>query len=129
MLNKFSKTALDLKYSVFSSNLKYSVFSSNWVGFTLYASVHHAFIEMRTMAERTIQGVIFINCQSLKGCCFKLGIAICAWTISTEVEFKEFETRLKHRLAPLEIVFSVSRFEPALNWNQFLAVQRCGLNF
>ena len=59
MLNKFSKTALDLKYSVFSSN---------WVGFTLYASVHHAFIEMRTMAERTIQGVIFINClKVLKG--------------------------------------------------------------
>jgi len=28
----------------------------------------------------------------------------------------------------LEIVFSVSRFEPALNWNRFLAVQRRGLN-
>ena len=28
----------------------------------------------------------------------------------------------------IEIVFSVSRFEPALNWNRFLAVQRRGLN-
>ena len=29
---------------------------------------------------------------------------------------------------PLEIVFSVSRFEPVLNWDRFLAVQRRGLN-
>ena len=29
---------------------------------------------------------------------------------------------------PLEIVFSVSRFEPGLNWNRFLADQRHGLN-
>ena len=31
-------------------------------------------------------------------------------------------------LVPFEIVFSVSRFEPALNWNWFLAVQQSGFN-
>ena len=31
-------------------------------------------------------------------------------------------------LVSLDIVFNVLRFEPALNWNRFLAVQRCGLN-
>ena len=31
-------------------------------------------------------------------------------------------------LVSFEIVFSVSRFEPVLNWNRFLAVQRHGLN-
>ena len=31
-------------------------------------------------------------------------------------------------LAPLEIVFSVSRFEPVLNWNRFLDDQGRGLN-
>jgi len=48
-----------------------------------------------------------------------------------EAKFKEFEPRLKFKraaktytwLVPLEIVFSVSRFQPALNWNPFLAVQ------
>ena len=31
-------------------------------------------------------------------------------------------------LVSLGVVFSVSRFEPALNWNRFLADQRSGLN-
>ena len=31
-------------------------------------------------------------------------------------------------LVPLEMVFSVSRFEPELNWNRFLAAQRRSLN-
>ena len=31
-------------------------------------------------------------------------------------------------LAPLEIVFSVSKFEPVLNWNRFLEDQGRGLN-
>ena len=48
----------------------------------------------------------------------------------SEAEFKEFEPRLEFEtwLVPLKIVFSVSRFEPALNWNRILAAQRCGLN-
>ena len=41
--------------------------------------------------------------------------------IPPESEFKEFEPRLKfeRRFTPLKIVFSVSNFEPALNWNRF----------
>ena len=35
----------------------------------------------------------------------------------SEAELKEF------KLVQLEIVFSVSRFEPALNWNRFWGVQ------
>ena len=31
-------------------------------------------------------------------------------------------------LVSLEIVFSVSRFKPVLNWNQFMVVQQGGLN-
>ena len=31
-------------------------------------------------------------------------------------------------MVPLKIKFNVSRFESALNWNRFLAVQRRGLN-
>ena len=45
----------------------------------------------------------------------------------TEAEIKEFEPRLKHWLVPLEIVFSVSRYEPVLNWTRILADQRRGL--
>jgi len=46
-----------------------------------------------------------------------------------EAEFKEFEqrlkfdTRFKHGWFHFEFVFSVSRFEPALIWNRFLADQ------
>ena len=39
-----------------------------------------------------------------------------------EPRFK-FETRLKHETC-IEIVFSVSRFEPSVNWSRILAVQR-----
>ena len=38
-----------------------------------------------------------------------------------EAEFKEFERRLK-------LVFNVSRFKPALNWNRFLTDLRRGSN-
>ena len=50
-----------------------------------------------------------------------------------EAEFTEFkpcfkfETRLKHGWLHLKL-YSVSRFEPVLNWNRFLAVQRRCLN-
>ena len=37
-------------------------------------------------------------------------------------------SRGSNMFVPLEIVFSVSRFEPVLNWDRFLAVQRRGLN-
>ncbi len=43
---------------------------------------------------------------------------------NTEAEFKEFEPRW---LVPLEFVFSVSRFQPALIRNRFWGVQRRGL--
>ena len=55
--------------------------------------------------------------------------------IQPEAELKEFYPRLKFEtrlaqtwLVSLKIVFSFSRFEPALNWNRFGAVQRRGLN-
>ena len=52
--------------------------------------------------------------------------------IFPETEFKEFEPRLKTAaqiwFVPLKIVFIVSRFRPAPNWNRFLADLRRGLN-
>ncbi len=49
---------------------------------------------------------------------------------SPEPAFKEFEIWevAQTWLVPHDIVFSVSRLEPALNWNRILAVQRHGLN-
>ena len=50
-----------------------------------------------------------------------------------EAEFKEFEPRhqferrLKHDWFQLKL-YSVFRFEPALNWNRILAFQLIGLN-
>jgi len=66
----------------------------------------------------------FIQLSRTQNSLYIIPAKICFKFSSLEAEFKEFETRLKHG----EIVFSVSRFEPALNWNRFLTVQLSGLN-
>ena len=52
-------------------------------------------------------------------------------SLNPEAEFKEFEPRLdtvQTWLVQLEILRSVSRFKPALNWNRFLGGSVNSLN-
>ena len=50
------------------------------------------------------------------------------WTIYKSFAASQIWDAAQTLLVALEIEFSVSRLEPALNWNRFLPVQRCGQN-